>query len=640
MNWFRTVPKWVLAVILFGVSGSFIFWGIPSVFSFAGVRPLIRVGDASVYTQDFQRQYNRYLAQRSQQERRQISAEEGRRRDLDAAARDQIVNRLALEQKARDLGLSVTRNQAVDELRKVPGLADANGNINPQALNQILQNAETNEAGLLTDIEGQMIQQQLIGTMLSEVRLPPDMVAALQRYRLERRVAEYVLVDPSRAGQITDPSDDVLKKYYEAHIDQFTAPEYRAVTVVTASAKEVAAGIDVSDEDIKALYDRNKARYETPEKRKIEQIRFPSEAKAREARAQLDAGKSFEDVAKAAGFKPEDIQLGEVSKGDKTVPPEAFTLPLNTASPALKGTFGWVIVRATSMTPGTLKTLEQARQELRDAIATERAKDQVFKLSTDYDDARGGGATMEEAANKLHLKLTKIPAIDQTGKGESGAPVENLPLGGDFLSRVFATDAGGDGSGLQENDDGVYYEYRVDNVKPSAKKPFDTVRTDVLAMWRAEELRKKLQAIADGMVKRGNEGQSVAQLAASFGVAPLKSDPLARYQQTAVFSNEALKTMFDTKIGGFFSGPVADGKSIVVARVDSTEQQADPAGSPQSAMYANILNQAFFGDIAAQFTDALRRETCDRKTIWERIFGSSLQNCVDEQQFNRLHAGE
>ena len=109
MNWFRNIPKWVLAVMLFGVSGSFIFWGIPSVFSFSGVSPLIHVGETKIYTQDFQNHYERYLKERSEQERRQISSEEGRARDLDYAARDRLVQRLLIQQKAHEMGLEIGR---------------------------------------------------------------------------------------------------------------------------------------------------------------------------------------------------------------------------------------------------------------------------------------------------------------------------------------------------------------------------------------------------------------------------------------------------------------------------------------------------------------------------------------------------
>ena len=639
MNWFRNVPRWLLGAILFVVSGSFVFWGIGNVFSFSTATPLMRVGDTKVEQQDFQHEYNRFLREQSEQERRQISTEEGRARDLDYAAAERLVTRLLVQQKASDLGLAISRGQIIDTLKSIPGLSDGHGNINPQALQQILQNNETTEAGLIAQIQGEMVQHQLMGTILANLQLPPGLVATLQHFRLERRVAEYVLIDPARAGEIKDPDDAALRRYYEANIAHFSAPEYRALTVASASVKDVAAQMDIKDDEIKAKYEANKSQYQTPEKRKIEQIRFPTEEKARAARADLNAGKTFEDIAKAAGYKPEDIQLGDVAAGDPTVPPEAFSLELMKPSEPLKGQFGWVIVRATAVTPGTVKTLNEVHQEIRDAIAAERAKDQVFKLSTDYDDARGAGATIEEAAKKFNLKVTKIPAIDKSGKNDSGQTIDNLPVGGDFLSRVFSSESGVE-SGLQESEDGIYYEFRVDSIKPAAKKPFESVRNDVLAMWRTEEQQKRLQAVADGLVKRGNAGESMAQIGSSLGVAPLKSEPLPRFPAAAPFSEAALKSLFDTKIGGFISGPVADGKSIIVARVDSTAQKAEAPGATEGGIYSEILNQAFDGDIAQQFTVALRRDICGQKTVLERLFGSRLKDCIDEDQLKRIHAGE
>jgi len=157
MNWFRTVPKWVLFIILLGVSGSFVFWGIGNVFSFSTATPLVRVGDARIDAQAFQHEYNRYLRERSQEERHQISTEEGRARSLDYLARERLVARLLLEQKAKSLGLSVSTGQVIDTLKTIPGLTDGHGNINPEALQQILRNNDVGEAGLIAQIQNDMV---------------------------------------------------------------------------------------------------------------------------------------------------------------------------------------------------------------------------------------------------------------------------------------------------------------------------------------------------------------------------------------------------------------------------------------------------------------------------------------------------
>ena len=139
--------------------------------------------------------------------------------------------------------------------------------------------------------------------------------------------------------------------------------------------------------------------------------------------AKLAAGERFEVVAKAAGASADDIKYGEVSKGDTTVPAAVFDLPVMKASDALKNAFGnWVIVRSTSMTPGTLKTLEQAHEEIRKAIADSKAKEELFELTNSLEDALGGGATLEEAAKKLNLQV-HTAEITSAGQDASGANV-------------------------------------------------------------------------------------------------------------------------------------------------------------------------------------------------------------------------
>jgi peptidyl-prolyl cis-trans isomerase D len=380
--------------------------------------------------------------------------------------------------------------------------------------------------------------------------------------------------------------------------------------------------VQVTEDEIKRVYDANKRTYETPEKRVLEQIKFKSEAAARDAKAKLAAGKTFEEVAKAEGFKPEDIKLGEVGKDNTTIPKVAFELPLNTASDPVRGPFGWVILRALSSTPGTLKTLAEVHDEIRDRIAAERSKDKLFELTSDFEDALGAGKTLEEAATAHKLVVTKV-TIDGRGNDAEGKTVDGLP-GGEFLQRVFAAERATD-SGLVEAGEGAYFEFRVDDVKPTAKKPFAEVRADVLADWRAQELDKRLQAIADDLVKKGNAGKSMAELAAPLGVAPLTSDPLPRYGDNRTFGAETVTAAHEAKVGAYFKGPVADGKSVVVGRLASIQYEAEAPNAPLRATYSSRLREVFANDFAEQLGTAVRNE---------------VGVTVDEARFQTFHTGE
>lgn len=614
---------WLAAVLILMLVGSFGIWGVQDMMNLTTTPSLAKVGDREITPDQFQREFSRFLLQMGRESNTELSAQQAKALNLDREALDRMLTRLALIERAKEAGFSISEAQLLDGIRSIRGMADAQGNINYGALQQVLDNAQLNQQEFLEIVRGDMLREQLIRTMLGGVAMPAGLEAALNRFRLERRVVEYIKIDPSHAGEIKDPDDAALRKFYETHAAQrYSIPEYRKVTVVQARTADVAAQVEVSEEDIKRIYDLNKRTYEVPEKRVLEQIRFKTEAAAEAGKAKLDSGQSFEDVAKAEGYKPEDIKLGEVSKSDTTIPADAFTIALNTPSKPLKGAFGWVIVRATSATPGSLKTIDDVRAEIRERFVNERARDKLFELTNDFEDTRGAGSTLEEAAAKHKLTLMKV-TIDSRGNDATGKPVENLPTG-EFLGRAFAAETGID-SELTEGADGAYYDFRVDAVTPPSKKPFEQVRAELLADWRAAELEKRIKGVADGILKKAKAGQTLAALAAPLDLAPIKSEPFPRYGQNAAFAEDTVAAAHEAKIGDVFTGPVADGKSVVVARLAEVQYAPEPPESPARQMYAGRLREAFAGDLAQILATSAREET-----------GVT----IDEQAFQKFHTGE
>ena len=122
-----------------------------------------------------------------------------------------------------------------------------------------------------------------------------------------------------------------LKAYYDDRKASWRAPEYRAIDILLVTPASLAKPSEVSDEDAKADYEKEKdTRFTTPEKRKLQQIVFPTEAEAAEAEAKIKAGASFDDIAKARNLTAADIDLGEVTKADifdHAIGDAAFALP-------------------------------------------------------------------------------------------------------------------------------------------------------------------------------------------------------------------------------------------------------------------------------------------------------------------------
>ena len=130
----------------------------------------------------------------------------------------------------------------------------------------------------------------------------------------------------------------------------------------------------------------------------MQQIVLPDEGAAKEALGKLTDGRSFTDVAKeAAGMDPEAVELGMLGRGELgQLFPElvetVFSLAPDVTGGPVQSPLGWHLVSVTEVEAAKVRTFDEVRGELRQAIAKELAIDDLFKLSNKLEDRLGGGA--------------------------------------------------------------------------------------------------------------------------------------------------------------------------------------------------------------------------------------------------------
>ena len=337
----NSTKGWFAALMIFVLVGSFGMWGVTDMLNLTEQPRVAEVGGEDITPERFQRDFSRFIGQMSRSTGSEMSTQQAKTEGLDRVALDRLVNKLAILQKSRAMGLSVSSGQIVEALRPIQGMVDSKGKLNPDALIQLARTNDMSQGEFIDLITADLIRNQVLRSVAAGAALPSGLENALNRFRLERRIVQYVQIDQARAGEIKDPSEAGLRKYYNGLADaRYSTPELRSVVFVSARLEDVASSVKVTEQEIVKAYEANLRIYETPEKRVLEQIKFKTEKGARDAKAKLDAGASFEAIAKAEGFGPADIKLGEVSKTDTAIPAIAFELPLATISDPVKGAFG------------------------------------------------------------------------------------------------------------------------------------------------------------------------------------------------------------------------------------------------------------------------------------------------------------
>jgi peptidyl-prolyl cis-trans isomerase D len=378
------------------------------------------------------------------------------------------------------------------------------------------------------------------------------------------------------------------------------------LTFISLTAREISKEIAVSDDSIVKAYEERLEDFSEPEKRNLSQIRFEDETTAKQAYSKLKKGGDFVTVAKElANMSAEATELGNMKKTElmPALAEAAFSITIDAFTVPLKSVLGWHILRLKEITPARQKSLAEATPDLKKQIATELAIDSLYKLANRLEDALGGGANLEEAAQSLSLELTSQDKLDKTGRTPEGKLVNNLP-GGAFLEVAFSTDNGEESFLTEAGDDG-YFIVRVDSITEPALKSLESVRTNVTKAWFAQKRRQIAKQNGEKMIKSLNAGGDFNKLASAKGLTVKQINPIDRSGGGGTLSDETVKKLFDAKTG--FSIGAAEPKNFTVAKLKQIVT-ANPAADVEKLKATNKrLSQSIRSDLLNQLANALKK---------------------------------
>jgi peptidyl-prolyl cis-trans isomerase D len=599
----KSAGSWVVKILFAILVLSFAVWGIGDIFRGPGRDTVvIEVGDRDITAQELITEYQRSLEQARRTFGETLDAETARRLGFLEGVIQTVVGRALFEAAAGDLGIAVSDDMVRETIREDPAFRGPGGVFDKFTFEQLVRQAGYSEEAYVAAMRRDLARGQLVSSIRAGATAPRVLGDSLYRLRQEKRIASTVLVADSAITGIGEPDEAALEAFHREQAARFTAPEFRALTVVSLDVERLAGEVAVAEEELRLRYDENPERFITPERRNVRQILLDDEDSARRAHERLQEGTEFAQVAKEVADKEEgDLVIGFVTREGLPEPlgEVAFALEEGGFGEPVESPLGWHVLQVSEIEPDVERSFEEARDELRAEVADERVIDTIFSLANQLEDALAGGASLEQAAARVDLQPIAIEALDRRGRDARGQAVEGLP-GGDFLETAFST-AEGESSLLTDTPDGGYFMLRVDKVTPAALRPLDSIRSEVVEAWKAEQRHKAAEAQAQAIADRIKGGEALAELAAELGLEVTTTDPFTRYRSD--LPPDLVAKLFAASVTGVATAE--SGEGYLVAQLDDI-RSAEP-GADQAGLEAlgRELREAFAADLLAQYQAAL-----------------------------------
>jgi peptidyl-prolyl cis-trans isomerase D len=503
---------------------------------------------------------------------------------------ESLVFQRMLEIEAKRLGISVSESELANRIQMiVPGVV-LNGKLDMTAYaNQISAFAP----GLTVEQFEEEIRQSMLGQKIQElvtstVSVSPEEIQAEFLHKNEKIKLDYAVIHPDSLESQVQVSDADLNANFEKNKAKYQIPEQRVARYILIDPGELQAKTTVPDADIQAYYKQNLDSYKVEDRVQISQIQFKTtgktDAEITEIRKKADdvlkeakkPGAKFDELAKKysedTATKDKGGDLGWIIRHQMMPEIEraAFSLPKGSVSDVIQTQLGPYIIKVTDREMAHTKTLGEVLPSILESLGTRMAQDLANRDVTEISKQLRTNAhpSLEDVAKQFGLTVGETKPISVTD------PTPDLGASPELHAAIFSLRVGEVSQPISS--DRGHAVISIKNVTPGHQGTLDEVRAKVTADFRHEKAVDLARQHATDLAKRAQGGEDFAKAVKALSFEMKTSDLVSRdgsipnagtaRQFIAAFSVSAGKT----------GDPIYLGNDWLVYRV-AEHQTANPA---------------------------------------------------------------
>ena len=602
LKFLRSKASGVLGILLIGLLViAFGLWGVADTFTGFSNSVIASVGDRKIERQEFQVRYVQATRDFSRQLGTTLSAADAANLGITQQVLINMMGSAALYEAADDLGLGFSDDAIAQSILADPSFAGVNGQFDEPTFRAVLSQNGLNEKLFVEDQRRFHITNQLTDASIDRGLVPKLLIENLYKHFLERRIANYMILTLEQTDETGEPTDEELETFFNETKLRFAQPETRSGHALVVSPARFAELITIDRASLEEEYELSMSDFTVEETRKIDQLVLSDDTEAEEARKLIGEGVPFVEIVDAFGQTLDNSDLGEVKRSDMIsadLAEIAFAMEKDEVSDVIEGPLGYVVLRVRDVKPGSVQPFEAVEEQLRQRVIYDRALEDMLAFTETVEDELAGGETLENIGQRFDLDVIKIENITNNGKSLDGSQ-QVIMARYDQLATLMFDSAIGEDIPMQEMEDGTFIWLRLNEITPTVVPPLKEVRDAVTAEWKVDERSKLLQAMAEHMVKVGNETGSFKAAAEGFKRKPLVSEPMTRQISNDTFSEEAVTRLFNVGKDEFAWAGVGFGGEIIVMQVaDIIEAEAGDSAArdiifegEQRKYHADLTNQ-------------------------------------------------
>ena len=572
----------LLGAVVLLLGGSMLLYLVPQAPTTGEVSTdtVAKVGDESVTVQDVRQQLDQI------EQRNQVP------KPLEGLYAQQILQSLVfqkeIEYEAKRLGITVSDQERADRIRQFLPTAFNGGTFVglDQYSAQVQQRFQLTVPVFEELIRQGLLEEKFKKLVTDGISVGPAEIQDEFRYKNEKVKLDYALIKPEDLEAKITPSDAELKAAYEKNKSKYQVPERRSVRYALLDVNKIRQSVQVSDGMLKVQYQANIQQYQVPNQVHVQHILFMTvgktdaeveeiKKKAEDVLKQVKKGGKFDELAKKysedPGSKDKGGDLSWIRQG-QTVPEfekTAFSLAPGQISELVKTQYGFHIIKVLEKETAHTKPFEEVKESLRAPLLLSEADKQASETADKVSAAirQSSKISIDDLAQQYHLTVGETRPVTATD------PLLELGNSQDVKEAIFKLRPGD--LSLPIRTDRGYVVLLLKESLPAHQGLLDEVRERVLTDLKKEKSTELAKSKAEELAKRVKSGEKFDAAAKAIGLEPKTSDSFARGGSiSGAASGKQLSAAFNLKSGDV-GEPLNLGQNWLVYRV-AEKTEANP----------------------------------------------------------------
>ena len=533
----RTHKKWMQILLALIIVPSFVLVGVSSYSNGgAGATEVASVGGTKITQQEWEE------AQRQQMDRYRgmLGARFDPKMFETAEAKQAILENLvaerALDTEIKKSHLSVGDAALQRQIAQIDAFKKPDGSFDMEQYKAALAAQGMSPRMFDARMRRDLALQQLSTSIQSTAFAPRTVAARLSEIGDQEREVQELLLPASGFVSQVKVTDEMVKAFYDKNATLFQMPEQAKIEYVVFDSAAVESQVVVSDAEVSDYYAKNVKALTTPEQRTASHIlvtvkKNASAADKAAAKAKAEAmlaevrknPSSFAAVAKAQSQDPASAEqggdLGLVEKDALPAPVEAMAMKLKQGEigDVVASDFGFHVITVTSVKPAVVKSLDEAKPQILAELKKSKMSKKYSELAELFTNTvEDQFDSLKPAADKLQLKIQTADKVTRTPSPALGESPANNPK---FLAAIFADETLKTKRNTRaiEAGNSTLIAGRVIDYKPAAKRPL----AEVDAVIRQRVVQEEAAKLAKQAGEAKLAAAKAAKDAAGFGEAKI-----------------------------------------------------------------------------------------------------------------------